>query len=147
MNKKVNVFIDLLILITIVLLFVFLIGKPELRPSLSSLLLIIIGILVACSRKYKDILLTARFLYWLSCNVAFPRLRNNHFIWGVFFILIAVFSYFFTNDYKESAIKNSNQLLGNNEGWYKDPLFWIVLLIIIIYGIYRLKINKKKSRK
>ena len=150
MKKKVALCLDIIYIIIILLLIVLSVAKIEVRPLLSSILLIIIGIAFVCSKKLRDIFLVAKIFYWVSCNIFVPRLKINHIIWGILPILLGLYSmlsiYLNRHVGIEGNIGHSDELINNSSWWYKDPLFWIVILLLIIIGLYRSRRFRERTK-
>lgn len=95
----------------------------------SALVLFIMGTILLISNKLKGQFRSLNFVYNISKKIFFPNTKYNHIIWGIFFYLIGLLSIFLPS--------NSNTIISDFSylNIFKEPLFWIVILldIIIIY--------------
>lgn len=114
-------------------------------------ILILDGFALLGSKKLKELFFVERFFYWLSYNVFVPRMKSNHLIWGFFSIILGIFLSFrmpIERNTPYEGITASDPAVRNlQEWWYKDPMLWIVILLLIAIGVYRAKKKSNETTK
>ncbi len=112
-----------------------------------SIFLCCIGIFFIISYNLREKFIIGKILYWISYNLFVPRNKYNHLIWGAIFFLLGIFS-FFLNWRKNISVRDGTLELYRKHGfeqwWYKDPIFWIIIVLLVIYGIYKSKKNNEQ---
>ena len=112
------------------------------HPTGSSIIPCLIGITMIFSKYLKDASVIGNILYWISINIAKPRTRYNHLIWGSFLLLCGLFSGVLGYLRVPSESKYFKELQGSYE-------YWIciigVLLFNILVGYYTAKKHEKNE--
>lgn len=103
-----------------------------------SALLVSFGLILAFCKRLKDRSLLASLFDWIGSNLLVPRNKFNHIIWGIISILLGLLSFFKVDPlkYKEIPFDDPN-VTGFENWWYKDPLLYIVIGLLVVIGIYR----------
>jgi len=106
---------------------------------ISSLAMILVGVLLLLSKKLKDRLYTSRALYWISTNVSRPRSEINHIVWGIIMIIIGTIVAFASYDMKNKFLFSRS---------IRDRSLWVLvfsaLLVNIAIGFYTAR-KKRRS--
>jgi len=143
MNKKipVTIYFDTVIALSILAIILWGSIKFFMIPILAPVLLISVGLLMVFSKKYKDIILIERIIYWICHNTFKPKTQINHFIWGIFSMFMGIASFFFYDDKNTKSFDLLDQIS-------RDKSFWVLLIIILALnlftGLYTSKIRKEK---
>jgi hypothetical protein len=139
------IFLDILyILIVLFLIFLSIFESGTVYFG-APIVLALIGFALVWSNRLKKISLVEKVLYWVSVNIFVPKTSYNHLIWGLFLILVA----FLTGILGPQHQLGPGELASDRPGtspypswWYKDPIFWIILLLIVAFGLYRSRTRK-----
>lgn len=109
-------------------------------------ILILYGFALLGSKKLRELFFVERFFYWLSNNVFVPKMKSSHLIWGFFSILLGLLLSFrlpMEQNMPDKEVSTPDPAVQNlQDWWYKDPMLWIVILLLIAIVVYRIK---KKS--
>jgi len=138
---KVNsIYVDIIYFFTILLLIVLIIWDVNFILVVSPILLFIIGLSLVFSRRFKNKFFFENFFYWISCNLFLPRYKYNYMVWGILFIFLGITSIFYS---AKISVEKTNDILPSindyHGWWYKDPVLWIVIMLLIGIGLYRSK--------
>ena len=152
-NKSISFLIifDILFILLILSFIILAIIDVDKVSTLVPAILILVGLALIGSKKLRELFYVERFFYWLSYNVFVPRMKSNHLIWGLFSIILGIFLSFRMrmerNAVYEGIIDSDPAIRNVQEGWYKDPMLWIVILLLIAIAFYRSKkkIDEKKK--
>ena len=147
MERKKATYVDGVFVLTVVLIIAVALFQPNKGEILTPVLLCLLGLAFLLCNKFKDVSFIARLLSWFSDNLFVPRNKYSHIIWGVILIGLGTYSALFGpgRDYSpgHEAVPQHPGVQEFQSWWYKDPVFWIIIVLLIFIGIYRSKSKGK----
>ena len=116
---------------------------------LTGIYLQIWGILFLLSYYYSHKTFFLRGLIWICENFTFPRSRMMAFFYFILLFGIGTIAVLYGVGSISSAevhtghIPQPSQINPIENWWYKDPILYIVIAILIVGAYYKTKINKR----
>jgi hypothetical protein len=149
LNKKTaNIFkiLDIFFVIVILGTLVWALIETYMIRILAPIILAILGVALLFCKKLKDVSNVEKIFFWLSYNIFVPRSERNHLIWGAVLIILGGLSVFFIpgrRDIVEDGVVNRDPFIQDyHDWWYKDPILWIIIILLVIIALYRSRIKK-----
>jgi hypothetical protein len=111
------------------------------------------GILFVLSYYFSHKTFLFRGLIWFCENISRPSGRRMAFFYFFLSFLIGTIALlkgigFFSSDVnQESSQSIPSGAIPIENWWYKDPILYVVILVIIVAGYYRYRANKKNKTK
>ncbi len=100
---------------------------------------ILIGLMMIFGRSLSEISYIGQFLYWTAINIFKPKTKYNHWIWGLFIVVIGASSFIFSEKKTEQEEAFFQQLHQSSE-------FWLGMVLVIVFnlmvGLYTAKKNR-----
>ena len=111
------------------------------------IVLLLVSVAFFICAKFKDNSIVSRLFFFISYNIIVPRNEKNHLIWGAAFFVLGGSSLFYFLNRKDMGLNNTivrePSIQDYQSWWYKDPIFWIIIALLLIIGLYRAKCKKK----
>ncbi len=140
-GKKTYLFFDIFFICFFVIIFVWALVDYRMLPFYVRGIFILLGFALIYSRALNDVSIVERALYWISQNVMVPRTKYNHIFGGLFFLLIGILSFLFPPSHERDE---SFRLVWGS--LIKDPSFWILVMLCLIFNLLSGFYMSKKSR-
>jgi hypothetical protein len=115
-------------------------------PYLVPIVLLLIGLAFLLSTRFKNSSIVARTFSWISYNVIVPRSEKSYLIWGGIFMVFGVTSLFY---FVNRRVVTNNDTVADTSiqdfqsWWYKDPVLWVVIALLVVIGVYRARSKKQ----
>jgi hypothetical protein len=106
-------------------------------PVLVPIILVFVGIGFLYCKRLKNASFVARAFCWVSYNLLVPRNERNNTVWGLIFVVIGVLSVFLFPKARKESILGDPSVHDTEAWWYKDPMLWAIILLLVLIGIYR----------
>ena len=130
------IYFDALFLIFFISVFFWILVDKNMISVLLPIFFIFNGFLFISSKRLKAFSFTGKIFYWISMNLFLPKTEHNYIICGIIFIALGLIPVFF--------FKNKNFSLNEfQDWWFKDPIFWVIIVLLVFFGLYKSKFKKK----
>lgn len=130
------IYLDALFLIFFISVFIWILVDKNMISVLLPIFFIFTGFIFISSKKLKAFSFIGKIFYWISMNLFLPKTEYNYIICGILFIILGLIPMFF--------FKNKNLPLNEFQNWwFKDPIFWVIIALLVFFGLYKSKTKKK----